>query len=173
MVRRRGRQNLEKGFLVNRSYHPAMKYFIVVNEPELKLPGLAEPLKFAKAIVSAIDGVLQAEDELGVTGPKPNLTVTFSFAFCNNCKRYRDLPGLGQIWTLKDAMLNPTKYGVQPKHDLRHVFETRFTLSFNSGNPSHEIQSLFLGPYAEAFPSTPIFVAEHLVSSFSRRFFKA
>ena len=37
------------------SYHPAIKYFIVVNEPELKLPSLNEPRKFAKAIVTAID----------------------------------------------------------------------------------------------------------------------
>ncbi len=55
-------------------YHP-IKYLIVVNEPELKLPGLSEPKKFAKAIVSAIDGVLDAEEEMKVIGPKPNLTV--------------------------------------------------------------------------------------------------
>ena len=37
----------------------------MVNEPELKLPSLGEPKKFAKAIVSAIDGVLDAEEERG------------------------------------------------------------------------------------------------------------
>lgn len=73
-------QNLQKGFLVGKEmneYHPSIKYFIVVNEPELKLPGLSEPKKFAKAIVSAIDGVLDAEEEMKVIGPKPNLTVTW------------------------------------------------------------------------------------------------
>ena len=74
-------KNLQNGFLLdNRTYHPAIKYFIVaylrkaerevfgfcifklhktlnskpqaqvVNEPELKLPSLAEPKKFAKAV---------------------------------------------------------------------------------------------------------------------------
>ncbi|CAK8986560.1 unnamed protein product [Durusdinium trenchii] len=154
-------QNLQKGFLVGKAYHPSIKYFIVVNEPELKLPSLGEPKKFAKAIVSAIDGVLDAEEELGVEGPKPNLTVTFSFAFCNQCDNFRDRPGLGQLWTLKDALLNPEKYGVEPKRNLTAFFETRFTFSFNSGNPSDEIQSLFLDHYEVAFPSTPIFVAEY------------
>ena len=69
-------QNLQKGFLVGKEYHPSIRYFIVVNEPELKLPGLGEPKNFAKAIVSAIDGVLDAEDQMGIVGRKPNLTVT-------------------------------------------------------------------------------------------------
>jgi len=157
-------QNLQKGFLVGKEmneYHPSIKYFIVVNEPELKLPGLSEPKKFAKAIVSAIDGVLEAEEEMKVIGPKPNLTVTFSFAFCDRCEHFVDRPGLGQIWTLKDALLNPQKYGVESKRNFTEFFQTRLTLSFNSGNPSDEIQSLFLKYYEESFPNTPIFVAEY------------
>ena len=87
--------------------------------------------------------------------------VTFSFAFCNQCEQFADRPGLGQIWTLKDALLNPQKYGVDSKHNLAEFFRNRFTFSFNSGNPSDEIQSLFLKYYEAAFPSTPIFVAEY------------
>mmetsp|Transcript_42003 Transcript_42003/g.97812 ORF Transcript_42003/g.97812 Transcript_42003/m.97812 type:complete len:776 (+) Transcript_42003:83-2410(+) len=155
-------KNLNSGFLLaNRSYHPAMKYFIVVNEPELKLPGLAEPKKFAKAIATAIDGVLEAEDLAGVVGPRPNLTVTFSFAACAQCEKFNDRPGLGQIWTLVDALSNPAKYAVQSQHNLTEFFRTRLTLSFNSGNPSGEIQNLFLKHYEEIFPRTPIFIAEY------------
>ncbi|CAE7037230.1 Herc2 [Symbiodinium microadriaticum] len=156
------KKNLENGFLLaNRSYHPAIKYFIVVNEPELKLPSLNEPRKFAKAIATAIDGVLTAEEAMGVVGPKPNLTVTFSFASCKRCAQFGDRPGLGQLWTLRHALLHPDKYGIQAKHNLTDFFNTRFTYSFNSGNPSAEIQELFLKYYEEIFPHTPIFVAEY------------
>lgn len=87
--------------------------------------------------------------------------VTFSFAFCDRCEHFVDRPGLGQIWTLKDALLNPQKYGVESKRNFTEFFQTRLTLSFNSGNPSDEIQSLFLKYYEESFPNTPIFVAEY------------
>lgn len=87
--------------------------------------------------------------------------MTFSFAFCDRCEHFVDRPGLGQIWTLKDALLNPQKYGVESKRNFTEFFQTRLTLSFNSGNPSDEIQSLFLKYYEESFPNTPIFVAEY------------
>ncbi|CAJ1387320.1 unnamed protein product [Effrenium voratum] len=155
-------QNLEKGFLqANRSYHPAIKYFIVVNEPELKLPSLSEPKKFARAVVSAIDGVLEAEEEAQVQGPKPNLTVTFSFASCAMCEQFQTKPGLGQLWTLFDALRNPVKYGVTTQRNLTDFFRTRFTYSFNSGNPAEEIEDMFLAQYQQLFPTTPIFVAEY------------
>ena len=36
------------------------------------------------------------------------------------------------------------RYGIQAKHNLTEFFNTRFTYSFNSGNPSAEIQALNL-----------------------------
>eukprot|EP00440_Ansanella_granifera_P008296 gb/GFBE01008982.1/.p1 GENE.gb/GFBE01008982.1/~~gb/GFBE01008982.1/.p1 ORF type:complete len:797 (+),score=181.71 gb/GFBE01008982.1/:1-2391(+) len=154
-------KNLQRGFLQNGSYHPSIEYFIVVNEPELKLPALSQPRDFAKAIATGIDGVLEAEKEAAVTGPKPNLTVTFSFANCAACTKFGNLPGLGQMWMMRDALQHPEKYGLSPKNDLNEFFNTRFTFSFNSGNPSEEIKSLFLDLYEKEFPTTPIFVAEY------------
>ena len=57
--------------------------------------------------------------------------------------------------------MKPEKYGVQATQNLAEFFRTRFTYSFNSGNPSGEIQELFLKHYVEIFPSTPIFIAEY------------
>eukprot|EP00972_Heterocapsa_arctica_P063690 9398281-Heterocapsa_arctica.AAC.1 len=86
-----------------------------------------------------------------------------SFAVCKNCKgpgraQYalpnRSLnassaeaagsPALGQMWPLRDAFLNPEKYGYTPANDMAEVFRTRFTFSFNTANPSDEIPDLFL-----------------------------
>lgn len=71
-------------------YHPALSYFILVNEPDLKIPETADSVlpdsqRLAKAIISAFDAVLDAEHEAKVTGSLINFTVTFSYAICRVC----------------------------------------------------------------------------------------
>eukprot|EP00930_Biecheleria_cincta_P014267 TRINITY_DN12358_c0_g1_i1.p1 TRINITY_DN12358_c0_g1~~TRINITY_DN12358_c0_g1_i1.p1 ORF type:complete len:801 (-),score=93.16 TRINITY_DN12358_c0_g1_i1:108-2510(-) len=154
--------NLERGFLLpNRSFHPALSYVVAINEPDLTLPGLDDPRHFARSVASAIDGMLDAEKVANVTGPRPNVTVCLSFAFCPKCTQLGDLPGLGQMWMIRDAMQNPGSYGYAAKNDLREFYVTRFTNSFNSKNPSGQIQQLFLRQYETEFNSTPVFVSEY------------
>jgi len=160
-------ENLRKGFLrkgfedEDKQYHPSIHMVIVVNEPELKFPGLDQPKSWAKLVATAIDGMLDAEDESEVVGRRPNFTATFSFSLCTSCGKFGNVPGLAQMWEVRDAMLHPDRYGFEPKHDLAEFFRTRFTFSFNSGNPSTEIQSLFLDHYEKEFPTTPIFIGEY------------
>eukprot|EP00418_Pyrodinium_bahamense_P083834 CAMPEP_0179053940 /NCGR_PEP_ID=MMETSP0796-20121207/22532_1 /TAXON_ID=73915 /ORGANISM="Pyrodinium bahamense, Strain pbaha01" /LENGTH=200 /DNA_ID=CAMNT_0020750553 /DNA_START=1 /DNA_END=599 /DNA_ORIENTATION=+ len=100
--------NLRGGFLQeNRTYHPALRQVIVINEPDLKAPGIASPRLFIRAIISAIDGMLGAEKAANVTGALPNFTATFSFGVCSECSAFATVPSLGQMWQLRDAMLNP------------------------------------------------------------------
>jgi len=154
--------NLRRGFLRNRSYHPALAYVITINEPDMKLPDISQPKLFCKAIISAIDGILVAEEEAGVVGPRPNITVTFSFTICGNrCEHLGWKPSLGQMWMLRDAMQHPEKYGYKPRNDLGEVYRTRFTHSFNTGNPSFDIPGLFLEAYEKEFPDTPVFIGEY------------
>ena len=42
-------------------FRPPPRTIIVINEPDLKIPGISKPDKFCKAIISAIDGMLDAE----------------------------------------------------------------------------------------------------------------
>jgi hypothetical protein len=75
----------------NRYYHPAIATITVINECELKLQynaheGLGQNGNHAKVVVSATDGLLSAEEELNITGPRPMLTATASYATCPNCK---------------------------------------------------------------------------------------
>eukprot|EP00931_Biecheleriopsis_adriatica_P049740 TRINITY_DN28783_c0_g1_i1.p1 TRINITY_DN28783_c0_g1~~TRINITY_DN28783_c0_g1_i1.p1 ORF type:complete len:867 (-),score=151.28 TRINITY_DN28783_c0_g1_i1:155-2755(-) len=155
-------KNLNKGFLrSDNTYHPALSYIIVVNEPDLKLPNLEAPRSFAKAIATAIDGMIDAEHAANVSGQRPNFTATFSFSMCSACTKFADRPALAQMWMLRDAMLHPAKYGISPNNDLAHFYETRFTNTFNTGNPSWEVKKLFLDHYMQEFPSTPVFIGEY------------
>lgn len=66
--------NLQTGFLTEfQEYHPALSYFILINEPDLKMPSTTtteqgQPQRMAKAVVSAFDGLLEAEKLANVTG---------------------------------------------------------------------------------------------------------
>lgn len=153
--------NLAKGFLTDgKQYHPSLKHVIVINEPDLKLPGMAEPKKFAKGIISGLDGMLEAEKEAGITGPLPNFTATVSFGVCPLCKKYGKQPAMGQMAEIREAMLNPAAYGYTPKNDLAKVYHTRWLNSFNTNAPADYIESSFVKPYEETFPGTPVVIEE-------------
>ena len=54
----------------------------ILNEPDLKIPG-ADGLK---AVISAWDGMLAAEEEAGVARDLCKFTVTWSFDVCHGCE---------------------------------------------------------------------------------------
>ena len=135
---------LQNGFVENDAYHPALKCrpqpsccqasqhlprtVIVINEPDLKIPGISKPKEFCRAIVSAIDGMLDAEKDIqrvvGIpdlaqeTGTKSNLinfTATFSFGMCTALTLFQAVswndeacdgtkPALGQAQTCFSLM---------------------------------------------------------------------
>ena len=154
--------NLLNGFMTkDKLYHPALAQLILVNEPDLKLPGIAEPARFVKAIISALDGILDAEQEAGVTGPLVNLTATFSFAICSSCGNFAHDPALGQMYALEQAILYPESVGYTPKHDLRHAYRARWLHSFNTAAPASFVKTSFLDQYEDAFASTPVVIQEY------------
>lgn len=162
--------NLRGGFLVDdRTYHPGLSSLVVVNEPDLKLPGIKEPRSFCKAVISAIDAIVSAEGEMNVTGRLINLTVAFSFGICTECKQPSSgqKPGLGQMLELRNAFLHPEQYGYQPRNDLTEVYSTRFTNCFNTANPATDMRPLFFDQYQQNFPSVPVFIGEYHAAQFS------
>jgi len=156
-------ENLNHGFALNGTYHRGMKMMTVVNEPDLKLG--SSPKDWAKAVISAIDGMLSAEEEAGIQGANLPITATVSFWVCSQCEKFETVPGLGQMWTLRDAMRRPDKYGYSPKHDLKAFYNSRFVNSFNTGNPAREIEEMFLSNYSanstDGFKGTPVYIAEY------------
>ncbi|CAE7413481.1 TDP1 [Symbiodinium pilosum] len=161
-IKEQYKSNLENGFLEkDGSYHPALKTIIVINEPDLKIPGESQPKEFSRAIISAIDGMLDAEKEAGVNGNLPNFTATFSFGVCSACSGAKAKPSLGQMLELRRAMEKPQDYGYKAKNDLAQVYKTRFTNSFNTNNPATDMKPLFLDSYEVLFPTTPVFIGEY------------
>jgi len=160
--------NLQKGFLaMNKTYHAALKVMNILNEPDLKMPpdattGVADgPIKMSKAIISAFDAMLEAEQEMGVVEPRLNFTTTFSYAVCRACSRFSNAPALGQIAQLHDAMLHPESYGYKPKHNITAAYFKRWIHSFNTANPATDLEPQFLDHYVLAFPHTPVYIGEY------------
>jgi len=156
------KRNLQNGFLrPNRTYHPALRTVILMNEPDLKLLPPMTPGNFAKAILSAFDAVLDAEKEVGTVGAAPNFTATFSFGVCPQCGKYGARPGLGQMVTLKAAIKNPNSFGYAAGNDLWRAYQTRFENSINTANTVDSFKDLFLDVYNQVMQGTPVFVGEY------------
>lgn len=168
--------NLQNGFVVGNKYHPALSHLIVMNEPDWQLsdspnPRLTlegkqpfEPQKFILGMISAIDGILDAEKEAGVTDNLINITVTFAFRVCHGCSNdpvaWRS-PALGQMLALRDGLMNPQVWGYNPQNDLAAFFNTRFLNSFNTQNTAEEVRTKLLLSYPKYFSSTPLFIEEY------------
>lgn len=158
-------KNLERGFsLVSggiRSYHPALRTIILMNEPELKFYPVWNVKNTVKAMVTAFDGVLDAEKEAHLQGPAPNFTVTFSFGVCGSCSQFEGLPGLGPMWELRRAMRNPMLVDYTPKNDIWNAYLQRFENSVNTANPAADFKRMFLDRYDLHFQGTALFIGEY------------
>jgi len=136
------KRNLLNGFTINNftAYHPALKVFTIMNEPELKI----YPRNLiCRAMVTTFDAILQAEKDVGVTGNPVSFTVTYSFA------KLSGPPALGQMMDLKRCMENPhaapTLYS--PINDVTTAYRTRFVNSFNTASPHTAIKKEFFDVY--------------------------
>ncbi|CAK0827561.1 unnamed protein product [Prorocentrum cordatum] len=144
------------------SYHSAVHTVVLMVDPDTRVqavlsegPGGADELKglFIKAIVSALDGLLEAEASLKVGGALPNVTVSFSFATCEVCKHLGDKPALGQMAELREAVQRPEDYGYAPRNDLWAAYQSRFV---NSVRPlSGRLQRVLHGHLRPALPGHP------------------
>jgi len=161
-IREQYSQNLQRGFLTqDKAYHPALRMIILVNEPDLKFELQFGSDHFCKAVISALDGALDAELEAGVVGEKPVFTTTFSFGVCRKCTRFSDRPGLGQMEELRRCMRDPEAVGYKPRNDLWAAYKTRFVNGVNTANPAADFLRLFMGEYTAHFPDMPLFVGEY------------
>jgi hypothetical protein len=158
-------QNLRRGFLDEKGeYHPALRTMVILDEPENVFTPMEAPWLFCKAVLSALDGVLDAEKEAGFAGgPAPNFSVPFSFIACPWCLHRGDIPALGRMLELRAAMRNPPMVGYQPRNDLWSAYVARFENSFNVNDSLKVGPGLLQGMLAEyrkTLPEAPIFVSE-------------
>jgi len=155
------RGNLLNGLTINNytAYHPALKVFTIMNEPELKI---FPRTLVCRALITTFDAILQAEKDVGVTGNPVAFTVTFSFA------KMSGPPALGQMMDLHDCIMNPqtepTMY--TPRNDVLDAYRTRFVNSFNTASPHFAVQKEFFDVYNRSGfwdhkLKMPVFIGEY------------
>lgn len=159
-------------------YHPALLLIVLANEIELKLQdGSGEVLgkdgHHARVVVSALDGLLSAEETLRIVGPRPLLTATASYATCPACKSVKQgfpgtdarTPFLPIIADYFLAFQDPQGFaGYKAQHKLMDVYRTRWVNSFNTPRPAAalcETEDRALLSYASGpVGNVPIFIGE-------------
>jgi hypothetical protein len=196
VIKQQYKMMLENGYTIvdesgKRRYHPALLTITLINEAELKIYGynsreLGHDAWHAKVAVSATDGLLSAEDELEIEGPRPLLTATVSLARCPSCKSVRmNFPGcnaqMPTLCTLADyyhGFMDPEGFlGYTPKHDLEKMYKYRWVNSYNTPRPAREIcqeGDQMVREYAQGpLGKVPIYIAEFHHSFLSSKQFGA
>lgn len=134
----------------SRRYRPVIHVITLINECELKLfyqngEQIGQDGNHARVIISAVDGLLSAEDQLGIVGPRPALTATASLATCPLCKSVQakfpgltpDIPTLPFIADMFLGFQDPLGFlHYTPKHNLMQMYQTRWVNSFNTPRPA-------------------------------------
>lgn len=143
-----------------RVYNQALHSMNIVNEPELKF-GISTTKHWVRAIMSALDGMLDAEKAFAVQNPQLRMTVTWSTAVCSACATHGKDPAVGQMMELERAMLDPVAYGYVPRNPITQAYQTRWINSFNTAAPAMSVEKEVLVPYKQAFGNKPVFISEY------------
>jgi len=154
-------------------YHPALRTVIIMSEPESVFLPTEAPWLFCKAMVSAFDGLLDAEKEAGLqSGPLPGVSVSFAFDECPWCLQDGDVPALGRMAELRSAMRHPASVSYQPRNDLWKAYVDRFENSFTvNASAGLSLEGLLpqigsmLAEYERSDLEAPVFISELAASS--------
>jgi len=153
----------QHGFQQGDDWHPAVAALILMNEPDLVHPGSGAVGRM-KLVLSALDGVLAAEQEAGVTAGRTRLTVSWSFA------THHALDGSQYTWVThwgfqdtRTGMFDPAVAGYTPRcsrAELKHAFQTRWVHSMNTQAPWDFVDAVISGEEPK-FAPTPWFIGEY------------
>jgi len=152
----------QNGFRREDGYHPAVSALILLNEPDLVHPG-SHAAGRIKLVLSALDGILAAETEAGVTAGRVRLTVTWSFAMHDALDG--KFTGVTE-WGFQDTatgVSNPAAVGYSPRcsrAELVHAFRTRWVHGLNTQAPWDFVEAM-IGGEESKFAPIPWFVGEY------------
>lgn len=159
-------------------YHPAISGITIANEIEYKLQAnlkqeFGQDGLHAKVLASAFDGLLSAEADMGIVGPRPFVTATVSYARCPKCKSVNQgFPGLTAktpfVPFVADQLLafsKPQEFvAYDPRNNLQCAYTQRWVNSFNTPRPAaalcetedRALQSYMNTPLADV----PVYIGE-------------
>jgi len=157
----------ERGYRKDDSWHPAVALAVLINEadgfgslPECQPRGAWCRVK---AAISALDGVLAAEREVGVDAGRVKFTVTWSFATLESIDGKVRGPGNYGFQDMVAAMQNPqiAKYTPRtPLEDLQQAFRTRWVHGLNTKSPWNFVRDIISKDYRQ-FEPIPWFIGEY------------
>jgi len=158
---------LERGFQRGSDWHPAVAMLILLNEPDFfeHAPKCQPPGAWChvKALVSALDGVLAAEREAGITASRVKFTVTWSFALRTSIDGKVTGPGVFGFQDVIAGVSDPSIAGYQPRasvQELTEAFRTRWVHGLNTQSPWGFVQDMVAREY-DRFAPIPWFIGEY------------
>lgn len=153
------------GFAREDAWHPAVAALILSNEPDLVFGprcGMAAWCR-VKAVLSAFDGLLQAELQAGVAAGGLSVTATWSFAIATSLDGKVTGAGIFGFQDTEAGMANPAmaRYTPRtPRAELVAAYRERWVHSLNTQAPWNFVQEMVVKNYAR-FAPMPWFIGEY------------
>lgn len=156
------------GYKQGDEWHSAIGGLVLLNEPDVfesqpKCAGRGSLCRL-KASLSALDGVLAAEREMGLTSTENvKLTVAWSFASRTSVDGKVSGPALYGFQDMVAGIKDPQLGGYTPRstlEDLSEAFRTRWVHSLNTQAPWSFVSEL-VGQDYEQFLPTPWMITEY------------
>lgn len=157
----------KQGFQKGDSWHPAVAALVLLNEPDFFWTSpKCNPMGawcHLKAALSALDGVLAAEKEMGINGDGVRLTVAWSFAMRKSIDGKVVAPGLFGFQDMMVGVQNPKIVDYTPRSNLQEfqkAFRDRWVNCLNTQAPWTFVRDMVSGGYDQFLP-TPWFIGEY------------
>merc|ERR1712127_841848 len=154
------------GYRKGDSWHPAVALAILVNEadgfgslPECQPQGAWCRVK---AAISALDGVLAAEKEAGVSPGRVKFTVTWSFAMRTSIDGKVTGAGIFGFQDVVAGIQDPGLAHYQPRassEEMVAAFKDRWVHGLNTAAPWNYVRDMVSNEYQQFLPN-PWFIGE-------------
>eukprot|EP00439_Symbiodinium_sp_Y106_P010815 s7648_g1.t1 len=135
-------KGFEQGFAADGNWHPAVSALILLNEPDFfehdPLCKGRGAFCRVKAVISALDGVLAAEELAGIAPGRVHLTVTWSFAMRTSIDDVVQGPGTFGFQDMLAVVKDPSLVDYTPRTPLSRIqseFEKRWVHGLNTQSP--------------------------------------
>merc|ERR1712050_227168 len=160
-------QGFKSGFQLGSEWHPAISTLVLMNEPDsFGQYSKCEPHGSwcrVKAVLSAMDGVLAAEREAGVSPGRVKMSVMWSFAERTSIDGSLTGPGIFGFQDMVAAVANPdiAKYSPRTEQSVfEEAFRTRWVHGINTGSPWMFVDRIVSEHYAP-FRPLPWMIGEY------------
>lgn len=160
----------KQGFQVEDGWHPAVSTVILMNEPDFweNDPLCTDQGAWCrvKAVISALDGVLAAEEEAKISAGDVKLTVTWSFAMRTSIDGKVQGPGTFGFQDMIAVVEDPSlvEYVCRtPQEKLKKAFYARWLHGLNTQAPWTFVRDFVTNHYQlyDGFGGFPWFIGEY------------